>query len=107
MRTKSIDVTIAPHIGEMFANYTTLTNIEHQAKKVPMGKWGDKVGRIIAEDAILITKAMAPVLIPLWGIGTVHYHEYTNVSQKEFEEGRSYCNIHAIFAQKYEPYRYI
>lgn len=79
MRTKSIDVSIAPHIGEMVTNYTTLTNVEHQVRVVPIGNWGDKVGKIIAEDAVLITKAMAPVLIPLWGIGAAHYNEYTNL----------------------------
>jgi len=107
MRTKNIDITIAPRLEEMFATCTTLTNIVHDVKIAPVGKWGDKAGRIMAEDLLLITKAMGPVLTPLWGIGASQYEEFTNESAKEFENGKTYCNLHVIFAQKYEPYRYI
>ncbi|CAB4419219.1 unnamed protein product [Rhizophagus irregularis] len=107
MRTKNIDITIAPRLEEMFATCTTLTNIEHQVRIAPVGKWGDKAGRIMAEDLLLITKAMGPVLTPLWGIGARQYEEFTNESAKEFENGKTYCNLHVIYAQKYEPYRYI
>jgi hypothetical protein len=107
MRTKNIDITIAPRLEEMFAAYTTLTNIEHQVRIAPVGKWGDKAGKIMSEDLLLVAKAMGPVLTPLWGIGAKQYEEYTNESAKEFENGKAYCNLHVIYAQKYEPYRYI
>ena len=107
MHTKNIDITIAPRLEEMFTTCTTLTNIEHQVRMAPVGKWGDKAGRIMSEDLLLITKAMGPVLTPLWGIGASQYEEYTKESAKEFEDGETYCNLHVIYGQKYEPYRYI
>ncbi|CAI2172666.1 19350_t:CDS:2 [Funneliformis geosporum] len=107
MRTRSIDVTIAPRLEERFTTYTTLMNLEHHVKMVPFGKWGDKTGKIMADDLLLIMKAIAPILIPLWGVGEIQYQEFTNSLAKELDAGKAYCNIHTIFAQKYEPYHYI
>ncbi|CAG8554645.1 158_t:CDS:2 [Funneliformis mosseae] len=107
MRTKNIDVTIAPRLEEMLTTSTSLMNLKHHVKMVPFGKWGDKAGKIMADDLLLIVKAIAPILIPLWGVGASQYQEFTNGLARELDMGRAYCNIHTIFAQKYDTYHYI
>ncbi len=108
MRIKNIDITLTPRIEEMFITDTKLVNLEHHVKTIPFGKWGGKVGKLMAEDLFLLTQAVAPIIIPLWGIGANQYQEFADGLVKELEvERRAYCNIHTIFAQKYEPYHYI
>ncbi|CAJ0835530.1 20043_t:CDS:2 [Entrophospora sp. SA101] len=100
MKTKDIDITYSNKLEELFASYESLTNIRHKMRLLPIGKWGERVGEIMSEDLILLSKALGPVLIPAWGIGIDQYNEFIEVLPDELTEYKTFTNIHVIYSQK-------
>ena len=65
-----------------------------------MGAWGDKVGKIMSEDLVLLAKALGPIVLPTWGIGDDQYNEFVENLPGELDEYKTYSNIHVVYAQK-------
>ncbi|CAJ0912895.1 11892_t:CDS:10 [Entrophospora sp. SA101] len=56
--SKSIDITYSNKLEGLFSSCNDLININHNIKLLPMGTWnGDGVGKIMAEDLVLLAKA--------------------------------------------------
>ncbi|CAG8494607.1 3823_t:CDS:2 [Cetraspora pellucida] len=99
MKAKNIDLTITTRLEEIYKS-TILKNIEHKSKMIPVGTWGDRIGKIMADDFIMLAKAMCPVIRPLWGITQEQFNEFTEIFAEELNVYKTYCNIHVVFGQK-------
>ncbi|CAG8450175.1 9280_t:CDS:2 [Racocetra fulgida] len=99
IETKNIDLTMTTRLEDIY-KFTILKNIEHKSKMIPVGTWGDRIGKIMADDFVMLAKAMCPVLRPLWGITQEQYNEFSETFVKEFNVYKTYCNIHVVFGQK-------
>ena len=58
-----------------------------------MGAWGDKVGKIMSEDMVLLAKALKPIILPAWGIGTDQYNEFIENLPDELDEYKRIARI--------------
>ncbi|CAJ0752605.1 12712_t:CDS:2 [Entrophospora sp. SA101] len=79
----------------LFSSYNDLININHNIKLLPMGTWnGDGVGKIMAEDLVLLAKAFGPILLLSWGITSEQYNYLVDNLTNELDEYKTYSNIH-------------
>ncbi|CAJ0846291.1 10832_t:CDS:10, partial [Entrophospora sp. SA101] len=95
MKAKSIDITYSNRLKGLFSSYNDLININHNIKLLPMGTWnGDGVGKIMAEDLVLLAKAFGPILLLSWGITSEQYNYLVDNLTNELDEYKTYSNIH-------------
>ncbi|CAG8558929.1 3997_t:CDS:2 [Acaulospora morrowiae] len=102
MKTKNIDLTISTRLDQLYRSHkpTSLDLVTHITRQVPIGAWGDRIGSAMADDLIMLSKAVQPVLVPAWGVTHEQYDEYLGVLKREFDEYKSYCNIHVVSGRK-------
>ncbi|CAJ0902614.1 11538_t:CDS:10 [Entrophospora sp. SA101] len=90
-----LGIDISPILKGLFSSYNDLININHNIKLLPMGTWnGDGVGKIMAEDLVLLAKAFGPILLLSWGITSEQYNYLVDNLTNELDEYKTYSNIH-------------
>ncbi|CAG8574487.1 5661_t:CDS:2 [Acaulospora colombiana] len=102
MRSKRIDLTISSRVEQLYNNHkpASLDRVTHLKRQVPIGAWGNQIGNAMADDLIMLSKAVQPMMVPAWGITNEQYDEYLEEVKREFNEYKSSCNIHVVFGRK-------
>ncbi|CAG8505545.1 11227_t:CDS:2 [Diversispora eburnea] len=98
MKSKNIDLSFSVHLPELYSSF--LNQVGSISRCVTIGLRGDQVGKDMAENLLMLAKALQPALAPVMCSTDQEYEEHIEKFRKELEEYEAICNIQVVWGSK-------
>ncbi|GCE26467.1 hypothetical protein KDA_19510 [Dictyobacter alpinus] len=79
-----------------------LVNVTAHRVSIPVGLWGGRIGSMLLQDILALTRATRSIVTKYAGITLSDYDYITTKSMQEYEEYRSYSDFYVVYGQKPE-----
>jgi SAM-dependent methyltransferase len=93
---------IDPHLGTRigdFLHMMRLFAVEVRSISLPLGRWGGRIGRMMAANMMALSQGMKPRMIALMGISSEEYDQTCSQMQYEWEANRCKFTFHVAYGQ--------
>lgn len=101
LKTRGINVHIGREPGLVpLMEGAHITNIKHEALKLPTGEHGGKIGKLLKENEQSFWSAITPMILHGAGVDKDEYQEATRMAETEVEKYRSYHIFYVAYGQK-------
>jgi ubiquinone/menaquinone biosynthesis C-methylase UbiE len=98
-RLHGIEPNLNARIGE-FLRMMHLENIEVRSIPLPLGRWGGRIGRLMAADMVALTQAMKPAITAQKGLSEEEYDHTCWLMQQEWELHHSTLLFYIAYGQR-------
>jgi hypothetical protein len=96
---KGMEVLITPAIKKLLSQYTS--DVNHEEKKVPLGEWGGKLGKLYRDLYGWGAKNLKQVMVEV-GFSEGEWNETVDVCLKQLQDRKGYDKIHRFWITKPE-----
>jgi hypothetical protein len=96
---RNIDLLLAEKL-DIFMEEDGLVNIEKHVYQFPFGRWGDRIGELLAEDLKLLNTSLKPLFTKVFNISNEMADANTEKLMKELEEYQAYAELCVYVGQK-------
>ncbi|GER87776.1 hypothetical protein KDW_19380 [Dictyobacter vulcani] len=93
---RGIDASIPKILGTQLKQ-VGLVNVSTQRISIPIGLWGGRVGSMLRQDILSITKATRPFVMTHAGISAREYDYIVDISLQEYEQYHSYSDFYVAY----------
>jgi ubiquinone/menaquinone biosynthesis C-methylase UbiE len=97
--TRNIDLTVA-HRLETLMREAGLIQVTSHVISIPIGDWGGRLGTMARTDFAAGNQTIMPLVVSATGTSAEEYQRLANAWLLECEQYQSFCNFHALYAQR-------